>query len=138
MAEPSSIYVFDTFAVIAHFEAESGGEKVKELLTKAESGEISIGMSLINMGELAYVISREQGRDKAQSMLEDLRSFPIKFYEATEERIIAAAWMKAQFPISYADAFAASLAQELQAFLVTGDPEFKAIKHNLSLFWLGS
>jgi len=31
MAEPSSVYVFDTFAVIAHFEAESGGEKVKEL-----------------------------------------------------------------------------------------------------------
>jgi len=138
MAEPSSVYVFDTFAVIAHFEAESGGEKVKGLLNKAESGEISLGMSSINMGELAYVVSREQGRDKARSMLEDLRSFPIRFYQATEERIIAAAWMKAEFPISFADAFAASLAQELDAFLVTGDPEFKAIKHNLSLFWLGS
>ncbi len=138
MAEPSPLYVFDTFAVIAHFEAESGGEKVKDLLKSAESGEISLGMSLINMGELAYVISREQGRDKAQSMLEDLRSFPIKFYEATEERILAAAWLKAEYSISYADAFAASLARELDAFLVTGDPEFKAIKHNLSLFWLGN
>ncbi len=84
------------------------------------------------------IISREQGRDKARSMLEDLRSFPIKFYEATEERILAAAWLKAEYSISYADAFAASLARELDAFLVTGDPEFKAIKHNLSLFWLGN
>jgi ribonuclease VapC len=138
MAEQSSVYVFDTFAVIAHFEAELGGEKVKHLLESAESGTISLGMSLINVGELAYVVAREQGHDKACSILEDLRSLPIDFYEATEERILAAAWLKAEYSISYADAFAASLARELDAFLVTGDPEFKAIKHNLSLFWLGN
>ncbi len=60
MAELSPLYVFDTFAVIAHFEAEFGGEKVKDLLKSAESGEISLGMSLINMGELAYIISRSR------------------------------------------------------------------------------
>jgi uncharacterized protein len=65
-----------------------------------------------------------------------LRGFPITFYEATEERIFAAAWLTAEYPISYADAFAASLAREMNASLVTGDPEFKKIKENLSLFWL--
>ena len=138
MVEVSSIYVLDTFALIAHFEAEIGGEKVRELLTKAESGEVFLAMSSINMGELAYMISREQGKDKAQTMLEDLRSFPITFYEATEERILAAAWLKAAYPNSFVDAFAASLAQELDALLVTDDPEFKAIRENLSLFWLGN
>ena len=93
-------------------------------------------MSLINVGELVYITSREQGTDEAQAMLEDLRDFPITFYDATEERILAAAWLKAKYPISYADAFAASLAQELDASLVTGDPEFKTIKEKLTLFWL--
>jgi len=69
-------------------------------------------------------------------MLNDLRVFPIVFYDATEERILAAARLKTEYPISYADAFAASLAQELGASLVTGDPEFKTIKEKLSLFWL--
>jgi predicted nucleic acid-binding protein len=69
-------------------------------------------------------------------MLEDLRAFPITFYEATEERILAAARLKAEYSISSADAFAASLALELGAPLVTGDLEFKTIKEELSIFWL--
>ena len=130
------MYVFDTFAIIAYFLAESGGGKVKELLRRAEDGEIAVAMSFINMGEVFYMLSREQGLAKAQSILDDLRSLPIRFYDATENRILAAARLKAEYPISYADAFAASLAQELGASLVTGDPEFKTIKEKLSLFWL--
>src|SRR6266498_1139136 len=129
------MYVLDTFAILAYFLAEPGGEKVKELLRRAENGEISLAMSFINVGEAFYVLSREQGRAKAQSLLEDLRSLSIQFFDATEDRILAAAWLKAEYQISYADAFAASLAQELGASLVTGDPEFKNIKDELSVFW---
>lgn len=130
------MFVFDTFAILAYFLAESGGGKVKELLRRAEIGEISLAMSFINVGEVLYILSREQGRVKAHSILADLRSLSIQFYDATEERILAAAQLKAEYSISYADAFAASLAQELGASLVTGDPEFEAIKEKLSLFWL--
>ncbi len=133
MAQP---FVLDTFALIAHFEAEPGGEKVTQLLKNAGDGEVSLAMSYMNVGELVYIISRGQGIAKARIILEDLRAFPVEFYEATEERILAAAWLKARYPISYADAFAASLAIELNATLVTGDPEFKTIKEELSLFWL--
>jgi len=130
------MYVFDTFAILAYFLAEPGGEKVKELLRRAENGEISLAMSFINVGEMFYILSREQGRAKAQSLLEDLRSLSIQFFDSTEDRILAAAQLKAEYSISYADAFAASLAQELDASIVTGDPEFKTIKEKLSIFWL--
>jgi predicted nucleic acid-binding protein len=136
MAKTESVFVLDTFALVTHFEAEPGGEKVSNLLKDAGNGEIIIAMSFINVGELFYIISRQQGIAKAQTMLEDMRAFPITFYDATENRILAAARLKAEYPISYADAFAASLAQELGAMLVTGDPEFKKIKDKLSLFWL--
>ena len=130
------MYVFDTFAMLAYFLAEPGGEKVKELLRRAENGEISLAMSFINVGEMFYILSREQGRAKAQSLLEDLRSLSIQFFDSTEDRILAAAQLKAEYSISYADAFAASLAQELDASIVTGDPEFKTIKEKLSICWL--
>lgn len=129
-------FVLDAFALIAHFEAEPGGEKVSRLLIDAGEGEISLAISMMNVGELVYIVSREQGIDKAKTVLADLQAFPITFYDATEERILDAAWLKAKHPISYADAFAASLAIELDAPLVTGDPEFKTIKEKLSLFWL--
>ena len=129
-------FVLDAFALIAHFEAELGGEKVTRLLKDAGDGEISLAMSMMNVGEMVYIVSREQGIDKAKTVLADLQAFPIAFYDATEERILAAAWLKAKYPISYADAFAASLAIELNASLVTGDSEFKTFKEKLSLFWL--
>jgi len=136
MAKAKDVFALDAFAVMAHFEAESGGEKVKELLKNAESGGITLAMSLINVGELVYLLSREQGRGKAQSMLDDLHSLPITFHEATEDRILAVAWLKAEYPISYADAFAVSLAREPGAFLVTGDPELRRLGNIVDIFWL--
>ncbi len=137
MAEPAATFVLDSFAVMAHFRAESGGEKVLELLEKAGRDEVSLAMSFINVGEVAYLASRRWGKKYARALLDDLRGFPITFYDATEERILLAAWLKAGHQISYANAFAASLARELGAQLVTGDPEFKRLKENIPLFWLG-
>jgi ribonuclease VapC len=52
------------------------------------------------------------------------------------DRILAAAQIKAQYPISYADAFAVALAQELNAAIVTGDSEFKQVESIVKLSWL--
>ena len=41
----------------------------------------------------------------------------------SEDRVVAAARMKAEFPLAYADAFAAATAIGLDATLWTGDPE---------------
>jgi ribonuclease VapC len=38
--------------------------------------------------------------------------------------------------MSYADAFATALAQEFDATILTGDPEFRAVEHLIELHWL--
>lgn len=91
---------------------------------------------MINVGEIYYILHRERGADQAEAALSDLRALPITLYAATDERIVAAARLKAQHPISYADAFAATLAQELKALLATGDPEFKAVEPQVGVMWL--
>ena len=60
---------------------------------------------------------------------------PITFYEASEERIFASAWIKASHAISYADSFAVALTEELKGTLVTGDPEFETVE-DLRVLWL--
>lgn len=130
------IFVLDSFALMAHFEGEKGGDKVLELLEQAEAGEITLAKSLINVGEMAYLMSRERGRNKAESMLEDLRNLPILFFDATEQRILAAAWIKSEYPLSYADSFAVSLARELNATLVSDDPEFRTHEKLIPILWL--
>ena len=52
----------------------------------------------------------------------------------------AAAHLKTDCPIAYADCFAAALSQIKKATLVTGDPEFRKVKPdlNLQIHWLAN
>jgi predicted nucleic acid-binding protein len=135
MAENKPVFVLDSFAILAYFQAENGGERVLELLNNAREDKVELVMSLINVGEVVYLTGRNRGRKIAEALLKDLRDLPITFFEASEERILASAWIKASHAISYADSFAIALSQELKGTLVTGDPEFEAVK-DLQVLWL--
>ncbi|MFH2074539.1 MAG: PIN domain-containing protein, partial [Pseudomonadota bacterium] len=50
---------------------------------------------------------------------------PVGLVDATKERVLSAARVKAQYPVSYADAFVVATAIEFTATIITGDPEFK-------------
>ena len=90
-------------------------------------------MSLMNLGELFYIVGRLQGKDEARQTVADIRQLPLTLLEATEERVFAAARLKMIHRLSYADAFAAAAAQEFQATLLTGDPELIALADHLSI-----
>jgi len=130
------IYVLDSFAILAYFQAEPGGIKVKELLKQAKAGDTMTYLSLINLGEVIYNTGRKLGNDRAKEILDDIMLLPIQLAEVTISRVLAAAQIKTQYPISYADAFAVALAQELKATIVTGDPEFKQVEFIVTLLWL--
>jgi ribonuclease VapC len=49
---------------------------------------------------------------------------------------LAAAHIKAEHALSYADAFAAALAMGEKATLVTGDPELKPLEKSLPIQWI--
>ena len=136
MAEEIHRYILDSYAMLAYFQAEPGGAQISNLLKAVGEQSAELYMSWINIGEIAYLSSRHWGNKKAQEMINDLRSLPIILCEASQKRILAAAWIKAKYPISYADAFAAALAQELEASLVTGDPEFAVLQPDLQVEWL--
>jgi len=61
---------------------------------------------------------------------------PISWIDATKERVLAAAHVKAQHAVSYADAFVVAAAVEYSATIVTGDPEFKETESLAAVLWL--
>jgi predicted nucleic acid-binding protein len=61
---------------------------------------------------------------------------PILITDVDEKRVLCAAHIKANHAISYADAFAAALAKELDAPVVTGHPEFGKVEPVVRGFWL--
>ena len=129
-------YVLDAFAVIMHLRRQPDYLRVRALLKRAHLGESRLWMSEVNLGEVLYIIERQRGLAGVQSFLSAWKEGPVEAVAATFERVQAAAHFKARYPISYADAFAAALAQELGATLVTGDPEFHAVEHLVTIEWL--
>ena len=130
------VYVLDSSAIIAQIRHQPGYFRVHALLQQAQALDCQIYMSEINVGEVLYVIEREKGLAGVQNFISTLKEGPIQLVPASFERIQSVAHLKAHYPVSYADAFAAVLAQELNATLVTSDPEFHAVQHLLHIEWL--
>ncbi len=131
-----NLFVFDSFALLAFFQAEEGAETVKVILEKALKKEAHVYMSAINLGEIYYLSVRKLGEIQAEQMLDDIEKLPITIEEASLERIMEAARIKARYTVSYADAFCISLAKELKAPVVTGDPEFNQLDSLIEIIWL--
>ena len=129
-------YVLDSFALLAYFGAEPGGPQVQALLRAATADQAVVYLSVINYGELVYITEREQGAFAARRAIAAVDQLPITVVEADRRLTFAAAHVKAHHRLSYADAFAVALAQQTQATLVTGDPEFRAVEHLVAIDWL--
>jgi len=129
-------YVLDSFALLAYLQNEKPAARIDELLVQAARGDAALHMSLINLGEIAYLVERRHGADQCESVLERVLHFPVTMQEVSLERIRAAAHVKASYAISYADAFAVALGQELDAEIVTGDPEFRQVESFVQILWL--
>jgi len=132
MAEPIA-FVLDTFAMLAYLQGESNGVRVRGTF---QSGRQNVYMSLINVGEVLYITERKQGIRKAQEVLASIRQLPINLLPVDEQTIFAAAHIKANYTVSYADTFAIVAAQTVGGTLITGDPEFGAVEDIVNIEWL--
>jgi len=128
--------VFDSFALLALFENEKGAGKVKDILTKAASGDVEILLSIVNWGEIYYIVLREYGSEAVGKIVDAVKSMPITLVPVDESLAIRAATLKAGHPISYADTFAAALAGRSQGVLITGDREFEKLEDEVDIEWI--
>ena len=135
MAEPTA-FVLDAFVLLAYLQDEPAATRVEQLLEKALKGKCRLFVSIINLGELLYIIERRAGASKAQESLALIQQLPIEILPADEPAVFAAAHIKANHALSYADAFAAAAAMHVNACILTGDTEFKALELMVKVEWL--
>ena len=109
---------------------------IDELLTEAETGKSSISIHMINLGEVFYRLCRVSGMKRGEEILEKIRMLPIRILSISDEEVMAAARIKAKYPISYADAFAVAQAMQSRATVVTGDPEYKKVSKVIDILWV--
>ena len=60
--------VLDSWALLAYFEGEPAGEKVRELLKEASEKGRNFLMSVINWGEVLYTIESRHGTERCHEV----------------------------------------------------------------------
>jgi len=115
---------------------EDGAGSVQALLEKASRKDAPLLMSEVNYAEVKYIVLRMEGKEAWKEVETSLGSLPVEFVPTNRALADTAASFKANHRISLADAFAAALAKEKKAELVTGDPEFKAMEKEIKIGWI--
>lgn len=136
MTTDTPLFVLDSFALLAFFQAEPGGLRVRELLDQAARGEVSLAITTVNLGEVAYRTERRYGLERAQEVLAKIEEYQPVVVEVDRELALAAAHLKARHRMAYADCLAVALAQRLDAAVITGDADFQQLSDAVAIEWL--
>lgn len=129
-------YVLDASALIAFFQDEPGAEKVQELLTRAGQVQRPLLMSVVNWGEVIYVVWQRRGEEAARERIRAMARYPLEIVDADAETTLLAATLKARHKLHYADCFAAALAISKKAFILTNDADFKVLREGAEIVWI--
>ena len=138
MQSPNS-FVLDSYAIIGYLENESFSDQIQHTLIQAKNGAVRLYFHAIHIGEVYYIILREQGRSLADLAYARIKALPMKLIDWIDEKLLlTAAGLKARYPISYMDSFAGALSMIKNCPLLTGDPEFRSLEKQgvISIEWL--
>jgi predicted nucleic acid-binding protein len=132
----AAVRVLDSYSLIAYIEGETGKNTMIEVFRSARDSGKALLLSVVNWGEVYYITLREAGREQADQVAHLISTLPFHIVPADLELAKQAAELKAEHKMSYADCFAAALAKQKKAELVTGDKEFKQVEDEVKLLWL--
>jgi predicted nucleic acid-binding protein len=121
--------VLDAWAILALLQGEEpAASRVRQVIESAQNRTVRLFVSIINIGEVYYRVGKTRSPKEADSVLRDLYLLPIEILSADDETVLAAARLKMVHILSYTGAFAAVIAQQNDATLLTGDPELLSLK----------
>ncbi len=117
--------MLDASALLRYLDREPGFGRIAQLLKQATKGEATLLVSAVNWGEVVSVLYRVHGAAGRMTGAK-LRALPLNIVSVDADLAERAGVFKQDFKVSYADAFAGSLAVAEKATLVTADFDFKA------------
>ena len=128
-------YVLDSNALVRLFRNSPGADIVADLISQAKAGRARLSISVVNLIEVVYVLTRFFGHERALLCIDKARqvaeSFPVD-----EQCALNTAEVRIQYKLGLADCFAAELAMRMGATLVTADPEFAKLGKRLKVLTL--
>ena len=132
----AAVRVLNSYSLLAYIEGEAGAEQMIEIFRVARDSGRSLFLSVVNWGEVYYITMREAGHERADEVAHLISTLPIQIVPADLDLTRQAAELKSKHRMSYADCFAAALARQRKAALVTGDRDFRQVEGEVKILWL--
>jgi predicted nucleic acid-binding protein len=132
----SRVHVLDANAILDFFESGAGSDRVQQLMNTALREGNPLLMSVVNWGEIFYVLWQRRGEESARKTMARVSRLPIQTVPVDIEQVSKAAAIKALHKIPYVDCIAAALAELSQAILVTSDRDFEKLGRRIPILWL--
>jgi predicted nucleic acid-binding protein len=129
-------YVFDANALLDFIETGPGLHKVDQLLHAAARQQVTLFVSVMNLGEVFYWLWRKRSEERARQTLEDFSGLPIQIVPVDLPQALKAGELKVLYKIPYVDCIAAALALQHRATLVTADRDFEKLGRRFPVLWI--
>lgn len=128
-------WVLDASAVMEYLRNGPYAVQVRDLIRRAEKGEAHFLISSVQLGEVVAAVTRQSGRDRALDAIEILERLGVETVGFDQEQAVAAAFLRAETGLAFADSAAAALAA-IHGALVTSDVDFKRVGKKIKIHWL--
>ena len=128
--------VLDASALLALLFDEPGAEKIENLFNQAAEADKPMLISAVNWAEVLYKMQRKHGTQGFEGARQFELTMPLDAVPVDRELAETAAHLKNEHDLGLADAFAAALAKQKKAELVTADTEFKPLEKEIKINWL--
>jgi len=129
-------YVLDANALLDLIEAGPGFVKVEQLLQAALRNQVLVLTSVLNWGEVFYLLWQRRGEEKARQTIANLSRLPLQIVVVDFLQALQAGELKALHKIPYVDCMTAALAILHQAVLVTSDRDFEKLRRHFPILWI--
>ena len=129
-------YVLDANAVLDFIEAGPGWRKVESLLQSARQQGSLVSISVLNWGEVFYLLWQGRSEETARRTTAGLSRLPIEIVPVDLAQAMKAGELKAIHKIPYVDCIAAALATLQRATLVTSDRDFEKLGRQFPVLWI--
>lgn len=129
-------FVLDANAVVDYIQNGPGAAKIESLLVDAFRLQRPLLVSVLNWGEVFYLLWQRVGEEKARQVLANLSQLPIRIVPVDLPQALKAGELKALHKIPYVDCLAAALAILNQATLVTSDRDFEKLGRHFPVLWI--
>lgn len=102
----------------------------------AQGSGSTLGISVVNLGEVVYKAARRGQEGSTEAILATVDSLPIDLVAVDMNLALSAAALKAKHAVGYLDCFVVALALQRKAVVMTGDPDFRAFDDVVPVEWI--